>query len=319
MMRVGGKRKRSERKRAHSVIVIRCPSGNSATPSADPWAHLNTVPPQWGLGKTPLWDPMGPYGTRLDPMTLVQPPTPQGVPVPAAFTLPGGANANRPARATRLAHPDDNHWARVTDVVSTGRFTTYLRYAGGADLRAWAAYAWNVRVSAELLQVFCHAEIALRNAVDGALSAAFGASWPYANAFVYTFGVSDQQEFLTARGKLERRLGVAPMTTGDFVAGQTLAFWNSLLVTRYRARVWNTQFRHAFPGAVNGETYKTVRDAAEALRLLRNRIAHHEPLLTVNVGAAYANALQVVRWVSPEAADWILAEWPRSHDLIGPP
>jgi hypothetical protein len=252
-------------------------------------------------------------------MRLVQPPPPHGAPIPTGSNQSGGPTANVPAPASRLAHPDDAHRARVTDVLSTGRFTTYLRYAGGVDLRAWAAYAWNVRVAAELLQVFCHAEVALRNAVDRALSAAFGTAWPYTNAFVYTFGVQEQQEFLTARGKLERRLKMAPLPTGDFVAGQTLAFWNGLLVTRYRARVWHTQFPLAFPGAVNGETYKTVRDAAEALRLLRNRIAHHEPLLSVNVADAYANALQLVRWVSPEAADWIRAEWPGSQDLTGPP
>ena len=236
-----------------------------------------------------------------------------GVP-PASGTAPASS-----ALSTRLAHPDDINRPGVTDALSTGRFATYLRHAGGGELRAWAAYAWNVRVSAELLQVLSHAEVALRNAVDRALASAFGPQWPYASAFLYTFSKAGQHEYLAVRIALEQRLRKSPMNTGDFVAGQTFVFWESLLVKRYKDRVWKPQFGGAFPGATSGESYKDVHTAVEQLRRLRNRIAHHEPLLTEDLVTVYGTALQVIKWTSPQMAGWVQAEWPMSDQLMGPP
>jgi hypothetical protein len=48
---------------------------------------------------------------------------------------------------------------------------------------------------------------------------------------------------------------------------------------------------------------------ADSLRRLRNRIAHHEPLLDVDVGGAYRRAAAMVRWISPEKAAWAESRW----------
>lgn len=221
--------------------------------------------------------------------------------------------------SSRLAHPPLADRGAVTDAISPARFATYLRYAHGSESRAWAAYAWNVRVSADMLQILVHAEVALRNAVSRALTAAFGPNWPYAPAFEFTFSMVAQQEYRAARSDLEGRLKRSPMNTGDFVAGQTFVFWEGKLVHRYRSRVWDQQFTATFTGATAGESYRDVHDAAEMLRKLRNRIAHHEPLLTSNLAAEYSRALQIIRWASPAKARWVASEWPVTDGFTGPP
>ena len=223
-----------------------------------------------------------------------------------------------PRLVTRLAAPPAAAGPDVEDAVSPARFATYLLYAQQVRSRAWAAYAWNARVSGALLQVLVHAEVALRNAVNRAMTAAFGAAWPYAQAFEITLGTG-RGEYNAARGRLEQRLGRRPLSTGDFVAGQTMVFWEALLVRRYKGRVWDRQFATAFPGAAAGETYRDVHDAVEPLRRVRNRIAHHEPLLAENVTDVYARALAVTHWASPAKAAWVAAEWPPLDDYNGPP
>jgi hypothetical protein len=220
---------------------------------------------------------------------------------------------------TILAHPPATMRAGVADAISTARFSTYLKHASNVESHAWAAYAWNVRASAAMLQVLTHMEVALRNGVNRALVAAFGAAWPYNSGFEITFPVYERARYMTARRELEKRLKKKPLATGDFVAGQTLAFWESMLVTRYKARMWDVTFAAAFPGAGPAVTYRSVRDAVERLRLLRNRIAHHEPLLTVDLNAEYTRAMSVIRWASVEKAAWVRAEWPPAPELAGPP
>lgn len=278
----------------------------------------------------------GPSGSGPVPAASVSTtrtsPTPAGSPAAGGASAPGSSTgtgrvvvavptATVPVRAhTALAHPPAADQAAVADAISAARFATYLRYAVNVDSRAWAAYAWNTRVSAAMLQVMTHAEVALRNAVSRALVAAFGAGWPYEKAFEFTFSKFEQQVYRQARGELERRLKkTSPLPTGDFVAGQTLVFWESLLVRRLKQRVWDAQFATAFPGATHGETYRDVYAAAEQLRRVRNRIAHHEPLLTIPLLGVYARAIAVIGWVSPAKATWVQAEWPPVPEFAGPP
>lgn len=240
-------------------------------------------------------------------------------PPPASPTLLAKISTAPTRLATSLAHPPPASQTAVIDAISPARFATYLRYAGGVESRAWAAYAWNVRVSAAMLQLLVHAEVALRNAVSRALTGAFGANWPYAPAFEFTFSAVAAREYRDARAELEQRLKRSPLSTGDFVAGQTFVFWEGKLVRRYRERVWDKQFRRAFAGAAAGESYKDVHDEAEKVRKLRNRIAHHEPLLTVNLVDEYVRALTLISWTSQAKAAWVASEWPMTDQFAGPP
>ncbi|HET7230924.1 MAG TPA: hypothetical protein VFJ16_13020 [Longimicrobium sp.] len=52
-----------------------------------------------------------------------------------------------------------------------------------------------------------------------------------------------------------------------------------MLTSRYDQRIWQHEFGRTFPCAPPQVNRATVHRCAESLRLLRNRIAHHEPLL----------------------------------------
>src|ERR1019366_4866410 len=52
---------------------------------------------------------------------------------------------------------------------------------------------------------------------------------------------------------------------------------------------------------------KDFSTALTPIRLLRNRIAHHEPILEWNLPKHYRNMVHLTKWLSPSAAAWCIA------------
>lgn len=226
------------------------------------------------------------------------------IPLPTLLSTPG-AFLRQASPVTPAATV-----AALTRAISTARFATYLSHASGNSDRALALNAWNVRASGALWQILTHVEVTLRNAVSDALIRAFGQGWPYNNGFLFTFPNKEKKRFLKQRKKLEDKVQRKPVSTGDFVAGQTFVFWVSMLTARYDQRVWAKHFRTEFPSAPAGIGRQHVYAMAEDFRGIRNRIAHQEPILNQDLLASSRRGLALIRWSSPEMAAWVSAQLP---------
>jgi hypothetical protein len=176
-----------------------------------------------------------------------------------------------------------------------------------------------VRAAAALLPVLQANEVALRNAVNAALASQFGEAWPYSQGFLRALPKHDSATFLRERARVEKRIGVREVSTGDVVASQTYWYWVAMMTSRYEDRVWSREFRRCFPHTPRGVTRQVVHDRAETIRKLRNRIAHHEPLLAFDLLGSYNRAVAIVRWISPAKAAWVQREWPPARDLVFQP
>ncbi|WP_437405649.1 hypothetical protein [Sinorhizobium meliloti] len=65
----------------------------------------------------------------------------------------------------------------LADILSADRFSTYLGWAQGDVVLGERLYSYNVRLSADFYASLHMMEVALRNKVDGALTAMHGAAW----------------------------------------------------------------------------------------------------------------------------------------------
>lgn len=204
----------------------------------------------------------------------------------------------------------------LREAISPARLATYVRHAQGNVRRALRLYAWNVRAAQVLFAMLNANEIALRNAVSRALESQFGPDWPYAQGFLRTLPRHERDGFERVLRKLEKTKGVARASTCDVVSAQTYYFWVAMLTSRYEQRVWQAEFTRSFPSAPANVDRAVVHGRAEAIRLLRNRIAHHEPLLMIDVAGAYRRALSMVHWISPPKATWASAQWALTVDLL---
>lgn len=207
-------------------------------------------------------------------------------------------------------HPADGSW--IERWLSAPRLRRYLDAAAQDRQRALALYDWNARVSAAVLRDLAHLEVALRNAYDRALldAAPPGCShWTFSAATLFAplyrtkrapGGVPrlvdvnrPSREIVEAAVRNAGGLSAPP---GKVIANLSFGFWRYLSSKAHEKSLWVPYLHAAFP-------QKTNRADVDArigrLHGLRNRAAHHEPLLDTNLLARLDDLLWIAERLDP--------------------
>jgi len=214
--------------------------------------------------------------------------------------------------------PDDGPW--LDRWLSPPRLERYLHVAGGDRERALRLYDWNARISAALLRDLAHFEVALRNAYDSALVAATPASslhWTFASATVFPpiHRTKRLRDGSTLRADINRKpreildaavvaAGGSSASPGKAIANLSFGFWRYLSSKAHEKTLWVPYLHTAF----SPKTNRVDVDARVGrLHALRNRVAHHEPLLSSNLPASLEDLLWVAEQIDPSIAQYISA------------
>ncbi|WP_425964216.1 hypothetical protein [Rhizobium nepotum] len=180
------------------------------------------------------------------------------------------------------------------------RLAPYHALAGGDKELGLKLYAWNSALSQALYTPLQALEVTLRNAIGNRLRATHGTQWYNLNPGpALHYPLPDM--LLKARTALGKRGIMADH--GRIVAELNWGFWTGILAKRYEP-LWRSDLRHVFQSA-GPLTRNAVFMPLDDLRRLRNRIAHHEPILNRNIMADYAAVLDLIRLISPTSADWV--------------
>jgi hypothetical protein len=200
---------------------------------------------------------------------------------------------------------------KLQKALSRERLGRYVKAAKGDIAIALKLYEINIQISQVLHGVLHGYEIVLRNAMHDQLKAHFHQENWYDRAPLE----STQLDMVT---KAEQNCGGAVyVPVGKVIAELSLGFWTGLTAARYEQSLWVPCLRRAFPNV------KLPRQRMHAslndIKSLRNRIAHHERILTGN-GKLYAGlhpnrrtelALppetvpNCIGWICQDTADWI--------------
>jgi len=138
-------------------------------------------------------------------------------------------------------------------------------------------------ISSPRLQPYHHLEVGLRNALDGVLVLESGVGTQWMEGSSVLLSPASLRRVRQARDRA--RVGGAPVTHGKVVAELTFGFWWSLLADEYNRSLWQPFLRFAFDGPVRR---RRLHAELDALRTLRNRIAHHEPIHRRDLAADFA-------------------------------
>jgi hypothetical protein len=173
--------------------------------------------------------------------------------------------------------------------LSPARLSTYLTATGGDLDAAVDLYRWNAAVSAALWESIGHTEVVLRNATHDALSARHAAKGRQGQWYDDPARELDQH----ARddvGKAIRRIkaGASP-PEGKVVAELSFGFWRFLLAKRYTAGLWPA-LRPAFPFLASSDRLQ-LEAPVERVHKLRNRVAHHEPVIAQDLASLHVDVL----------------------------
>lgn len=197
-----------------------------------------------------------------------------------------------------------SHQVRIA--LSPARTSTYL----AAQLvlppcldKALVLYRWNVELSGAVYWNLATCEVVLRNAVDDALSAVYGPNWPWSPGFIFS---------LNTKGKAvlnQAKFQAGPhATTGKVMAELTFGFWEKMFKGSFDAAIWNPHIHRVFPNLTEPKVQVARSEISTKLKSLvdlRNRIAHHEPLIHTNIQLALDTMQKVVKLRCLDTASWM--------------
>lgn len=213
--------------------------------------------------------------------------------------------------------PDVNDFCYTDEILdeievflSRERLGTYLAATREDREAAVRLHVWNTAVSAAFYGPLQGLEVALRNAMNRTLGERYGAAW-YDNGRA-GFDRGALERIAKARADLARdRHRDDPHRV---VAALSFGFWVSLLGSggravagrraNYEMTLWRPALRGTFPHRAP-LTRKQAHRPLNALRTLRNRIAHHEPIFARNLVEDHERILEVAGWISPATRAWI--------------
>ncbi|MGW0020965.1 Abi family protein [Rhodococcus sp. NPDC003382] len=201
--------------------------------------------------------------------------------------------------------------AWIEQWLSKDRFALYVRKAGGDRTRALELYEWNAKLSAAFLHDLNHLEVALRNTYDQQLVHATlhgDRHWTDRKTVQHLFPKHMRMDQRTGKqvdanrtprdqiGYARSAAGATP-NPGKVVAELMFGFWTYMTSDLHEKTLWVPHLHKAFPQ--NTDRSK-VHDTLTALRKFRNRVAHHEPILTAPE-ARRRQLVSAMRLIRPEA------------------
>lgn len=194
--------------------------------------------------------------------------------------------------------------------LSGPRFTTYLAMAGNDIQLGLQLYEWNLRLSSALMIPIAIAEVVLRNSIDSALTDLYNPNWPWDAGFRKELPnppagqFNPRQELVNTATRHSH-----PMRTGKVVADLKFVWWEKILRARHEGTIWNTKLLDVFPNAPRSLHVSTVREilreAVQDIRELRNRIAHHEPIVTRDLLADLQRLRRIASFVGHDVEHWL--------------
>ena len=203
------------------------------------------------------------------------------------------------------------HW------ISQPRFEPFLERARGDRAEALALYAWHVDLAAACFTAVQHFEVLIRNSVDRALTP-LDSGPNVASSWLLSPSVLPSSRVAQVERVAQRNLRHGIRVTKDrLISSLPFSFWVHIFGRSPKCEaLWREALHEEFPGVARR---KDVVVRLESLRKFRNRLAHHDSLLSLNVRARHDTMLEVAGWISPEARRWLEGESRVGEVLAGRP
>jgi hypothetical protein len=181
--------------------------------------------------------------------------------------------------------------------LSSDRLQPYRKSVGGDSERAIRLYEQNTLLAESLYGILQGLEIALRNSIHAQLAASF-ARPDWWNAVQLK---PEQAMMLRSAEDSLQRVG-KPLDPSRIVAELSFGFWTGLTGPRY-IDLWRNHLVKIFPRRPVQRADVQLR--LNSIRKLRNRIAHHEPILSRPLQKDVNQIFDTLSWISPVTARWV--------------
>lgn len=176
--------------------------------------------------------------------------------------------------------------------ISADRLEKYLEAVDGNLDAAIGLYERNTTLSEAFYAPLQAVEVCLRNALHDQMTERYGSSW-------FTSGaapLNNEARRMVDDAYRDLQHEPVPIPDGKVVAELKFAFWVSLIGPTYDASLWRQALHKAFLIG-GGKPRSTVHGRFNAIRRFRNRVAHHEPILSRPLDSVHAEIMQAIGWM----------------------
>ncbi len=192
----------------------------------------------------------------------------------------------------------------LVEILTPARLQSYLVATDQNISSAIDLYKWNGLLAAELFQILGLVEISVRNSIDRelqSLNVTLGNQGEWFDDLGSVLGTESLQQIHLVKARLvanRRRL-----SRGNIVSELNFGFWRSFLSRQYKDSLWRTAIRFSFPYSPSRQP-EYIFTRVRHLHVLRNRIAHHEPIHNRDIARDYQICFEVLSAISPVIAEW---------------
>lgn len=194
----------------------------------------------------------------------------------------------------------------IQTTITPIRFRKYVTAAGGDLRKALSLYRWNSFLGQSLYWPSQTLEVAARNCIAQVLTNAFGPNWHFSKGLLRQLAKDDAErlQIAIARQQRDRKTRTPPVDA--VIAELSFGFWTALLTKRYAIHLaWARNLKVAFPHLPRGLETQSVLQPMERTRVLRNRIAHHEPIFDRPLHVSHREMITVLGWICPATAWYV--------------
>lgn len=171
----------------------------------------------------------------------------------------------------------------------------------GRPIEQIANYFWNIALSESLYPCLHAAELALRNTLDQTFTTHHHQrEWWEAPRSLKTY---QRNTIIDAQAKYLKETKI-PIPPDLLIATLTFGFYTALLSSDYEPFIWGNRkanrLQQAFPNAV-GLDRATIHDRFHRIRILRNRVMHHEAIFDrPNLVQEHRHIHEAIDWINPQ-------------------
>lgn len=181
------------------------------------------------------------------------------------------------------------------------------------ERKAAAAYAHNMLLAGSIGFLLSVVEVAFRNSMDRQLSAMYPDHKNWWDAWQEKPHFTSEMELIKiAIHNLEKRN--EPCTKDKVVAELHFGFWCGLFNAKFQMTLWE-KLRLGFPYCPQHLRQRgNISARLNMIRLLRNRVSHHEPLiwLAPTLAEKHAEIIETIEWFDKSN----LAFWVKQYDTF---
>ena len=197
-------------------------------------------------------------------------------------------------------------------VFSPERMITYEIMSQRKDRDPVELYLLNIQISGAFYFPLHVCEVVLRNAADQALCHTHTNDWHMNKGFQISLIEESRNKLLKS---ISNKSNNGSVTKGDVIANLTLGFWVNLLAPKYN-NMWTSTFYNCFKGYKTAiPTSKNPLNAQNKVfkkltkvQKFRNRIAHYEPIINLNLANEYKRMMEIISYIDPKVAAWVETE-----------